>query len=371
VFLCLWFVCVHSVWPRESLLVVVDELDIRQSHSRFFDGLEDHNFELVFRAASDPTLVSLKPFFVAVLFFSMSEQSTFRWRSVLRWALSQNGGLLVAGPSLFSRQLAARLGVRFTNNLLVDYIHHHSLGNNVVEGKTLAPSFPLDPTLYSGPALELGSQVASCTLSGKITSFANRNSTDVCFLATLQLSSLRVAFLGSPDFISNSKTSLLAPSTGKVCGNLVALTQMTGWLAGRLNVLRVRTLSVANLRDTHSLFVTVVIEGRSERAGWHIENTPHIANATLMLRGKEIQRYLLVADGAGRYVQQFSNVDSGDYVVVVSTSNGGPTLHASKFVRVAPKIDGWIHLIAVQLWVRLCGFLGIELCDKVKLSLSL
>jgi hypothetical protein len=230
-----------SGWPREKLLVLVDDLSNRQTYSKFFDSLQADQFELVFRRASDPALVSLKQEnFSALLVFEVAAESSFKARGVLNWAREENRGFIVAGmKSALAVQLGASVGVRQVDGeALRDHMSHHDeLGCQVIEGRVV-PSAQVvqhqDAFFYEGPALELTAN-AKCEMSGHSSAFVrNSQSTSSCFLASMWRSSLRAVFLGSAAMMANSRIDL--PSSGRAFGNLAVLRRCVAWVAGRFNM---------------------------------------------------------------------------------------------------------------------------------------
>ncbi len=236
-FFLLLFWCLAHGWPRMRLLVVVDDLTVRESHSRLFDALHGADkFDLVFRRSSDASLLSAENFgFSAViLFLSESSESSLQWRSLFRVCATKQIGLFVVGKSVLSEQLGAHLGVRVLHTGLLDHMHRHASSSFLIEGKISANvswTSSRDPPLYEGPSLELRSKAAKCIASGHVTAFGESES--VCFLARVALSSVRVVFLGSMAMGANNRIDLVAPSTKRPNGNLELLRSAIGWVAGR------------------------------------------------------------------------------------------------------------------------------------------
>ncbi len=106
--------------------------------------------------------------------------------------------------------------------------------------------------------------------------------------------------------------------------------------------MRVRQLSVSQHRM--SIFVTTVLERRSESDEWVVQRDHHIARAILVQDGKQVAALPLVANSLGKYVQQFEVGAPGDFVVRIESDEEIP-LYAYRFIRIKPEPKPLLEII--------------------------
>jgi len=263
-------------------LVLLDNLFIKETHSRFFRALKDRGFELTFKPADDPGLSLIKfgeYLYDHLILFSPSVEAFGGQLDVptITSFIDGGGNVLVAASSSIGepiKELASECGVEFDeeNTAVIDHLHHdvkdegmHTLIVAEADNLIKAPMIVGEPTkaakyLYRGIGmtadpenpLVLGVLSASSTAysfnpNERIEEFPHAVGKNTLLISALQArNNARVAFVGSIDFFSDEFFSASVEGVGSdsVASNNEALaTALSQWVLKEKGVLKVGKIS--------------------------------------------------------------------------------------------------------------------------------
>merc|ERR1711983_688901 len=268
--------------PR--VLVLVDNLSIRESHSIFFKMLGDMGFSLTFKSADDPSIV-LKKYgsylFDHLVLFSPSVEEFGGSLSVegVTEFIDDGGNVLIAGSSLTGdilREIASECGFEADeeNNAVID---HHNFDTKLDGGKhTLVVADPknlinsakivgdkaaIAPILYEGTGLIIDQEnplvleilTASSTAYSHnpdepVLEYPHATGKNTVLVAGLQArNNARVVFVGSIDLFSDKFfTSAVNGFSGlksAKSGNEALASALSQWCFKLSGVLRVKNVN--------------------------------------------------------------------------------------------------------------------------------
>ncbi|KAK6011802.1 Dolichyl-diphosphooligosaccharide-protein glycosyltransferase subunit [Ostertagia ostertagi] len=224
----------------DRILVLVECLSARETHSTFFRSLQDRGHHLVFRTADDPSLSLIKfgerTYDHLIIFAPSVEEfgGSITTEEITRF-VDEGGNLLVAGgPNLgyAIRELALQHGFEFDESdtmvidhnsydVLLDDGHHTTivatkeqlLDAQLVVGETAK----MNPVLFKGAALiahkknrlrlevlRAGSTAYSYNPSVKVDEYPNALGQQILMIGAMQTrNNARVVFTGSMEMFSD------------------------------------------------------------------------------------------------------------------------------------------------------------------------
>ncbi|KAJ1367452.1 hypothetical protein KIN20_028362 [Parelaphostrongylus tenuis] len=271
-----------SVVTADRILVLLESLGARETHSIFFRSLQDRGHQLVFRTADDPSLSLIKfgklSYDHLIIFApSVEEFGGFITVEEITRFVDEGGNLLVAGgPNLGRaiRELAVHHGFEFDepDTMVIDHhnydVHlddgYHTtivaskqqlLNSQIVVGDTSK----LNPILYKGTALisHKKNRLGLDILSGATTTYSYIPTAAVdeypaaigkqlLMISALQArNNARAIFTGSLDMFSDAFLTAYVHKAGSddkavQSGNLDLVTALTKWVFKETGVLRVK-----------------------------------------------------------------------------------------------------------------------------------
>jgi oligosaccharyltransferase complex subunit beta len=281
--LCLTFVYVTAS-ENKRVLVLVDHLGIRESHSTYFKLLKDNGFQLTIKTADDASL-SLSKYgeylYENLVLFSPSVAEfggNISSKAIIDF-IDAGGNVLVAANSDISepiREIAGECGIEFSDektyvidrfnsdvnddgrNTLIAVDTDNLISNKLIVGNSKYGA----PLLYKGIGMTAESEnplllnvlTASSTaftykLDEKLTEYPHSVGKLTLLISALQArNNARVVFIGSLDFFSNSffDASVEKSINGKKlekCGNEDLSVALSLWAFKEKGVLRVKSIS--------------------------------------------------------------------------------------------------------------------------------
>ncbi|KRX83528.1 Dolichyl-diphosphooligosaccharide-protein glycosyltransferase subunit [Trichinella nativa] len=158
-----------------KILVLVDGMHVRETHSAYFEQLKNLGFEVTFRMADDPTLVLSKYGELLYHHIAIFAPSTIEFGGAVNVPeivdfVDHGGNVLVAGDSRIGQaigSLAAECGFEFGENstAMIDHFNkdealdngHHTTffvnSENVAEADIIVEKKNLAPVVYRGTGL--------------------------------------------------------------------------------------------------------------------------------------------------------------------------------------------------------------------------
>merc|ERR1712020_430724 len=264
------------------VLVLLDNLAIKDTHTIFFKNLNSLGFTLTYKVADDPSIV-LKKYgsylYEHLILFSPSVEEFGGALNVegITEFVDAGGNVLVAGSSLTGdvlREIASECGFEADeeNNSVID---HHNFDTNLDGGKhTLIVADPADlinsapivgdkkaisPILYEGTGLIVDQEnplvleilTASSTAYSHnpdlpITEYPHAVGKQTVLVAGLQArNNARVIFSGSLDFFSDEFFTAQVETGGKkvASGNAALAKALTDWCFKQSGVLKVESIT--------------------------------------------------------------------------------------------------------------------------------
>lgn len=264
----------------KRVLVLLDDLSIKKTHSMFFKGLVERGFSLTYKVADDPSIV-LKKYgaylFEHLILFSPSVEEFGGSLSVnvITEFIDEGGNLLVAGSTHTGdilRELATESGFEADEEgtAVIDHLNFdvkdegkHTLvvadPENLIKAEAIVGAEKLNPFLYQGTGLVVdrsnplvleiltASSSAYCHNPDEpITQYPHSIGKNTILIAGLQArNNARVIFSGSIDFFSDAFfTSAIEKGVGggqKIpkSGNQELARALTQWCFKQSGVLRV------------------------------------------------------------------------------------------------------------------------------------
>ncbi|VDN99037.1 unnamed protein product [Rodentolepis nana] len=175
IILALSLICVRSNPTSKDVLVLIENIVIRDTHSRFFKSLTDRGYQLTFKYADDSTL-NLKQFgeynYQHVIIFAPSTREFGGYVNVkaLTDFVDQGGNVLVAGgPEVGEavRDFASECGVEFddSNSYVIDHNNYHEMDSGehtlVIASPENAIDVPIITGAFKNPILYRGVSITS------------------------------------------------------------------------------------------------------------------------------------------------------------------------------------------------------------------
>ncbi|EDL80872.1 rCG30980, isoform CRA_c [Rattus norvegicus] len=229
--------CVCASGPRT--LVLLDNLNVRDTHSLFFRSLKDRGFELTFKTADDPSLSLIKYgefLYDNLIIFSPSVEDFGGNINVetISAFIDGGGSVLVAASSDIGdplRELGSECGIEFDEEKTAVIDHHNydvsDLGQhtlivadteNLLKAPTIVGKSSLNPILFRGVGMVAdpdnplvldiltGSSTSYSFFPDKpITQYPHAVGRNTLLIAGLQArNNARVIFSGSLDFFSDA-----------------------------------------------------------------------------------------------------------------------------------------------------------------------
>ncbi|KAF6108200.1 dolichyl-diphosphooligosaccharide--protein glycosyltransferase non-catalytic subunit [Phyllostomus discolor] len=285
----------HSLLPVDAsgprTLVLLDNLNLRETHSLFFRSLKDRGFELTFKTADDPSLSLIKYgefLYDNLIIFSPSVEDFGGNINVetISTFIDGGGSVLVAASSDIGdplRELGSECGIEFDEEKTAVIDHHnydisdpgqHTLivadTENLLKALTIVGKSSLNPVLFRGVGMVAdpdnplvldiltGSSTSYSFFPDKpITQYPHAVGKNTLLIAGLQArNNARVIFSGSLDFFSdaffNSAVQKAAPGSQRYSqtGNYELAVALSRWVFKEEGVLRVGPVSHHRVGET-------------------------------------------------------------------------------------------------------------------------
>jgi len=265
-------------------LVLLDNLNLRETHSLFFRSLKDRAFELTFKTADDPSLSLIKYgefLYDNLIIFSPSVEDFGGSINVetISTFIDGGGSVLVAASSDIGdplRELGSECGIEFDEEKTAVIDHHNydisDLGQhtlivadpeNLLKAPTIVGRSSLNPILFRGVGMVAdpdnplvldiltGSSTSYSFFPDKpITQYPHAVGKNTLLIAGLQArNNARVIFSGSLDFFSdaffNSAVQKAVPGSQRYSqtGNYELALALSRWVFKEEGVLRVGPVS--------------------------------------------------------------------------------------------------------------------------------
>ncbi|KAM7539078.1 hypothetical protein Aperf_G00000051454 [Anoplocephala perfoliata] len=168
-------VCVQSKPDDKNVLVLIENIVIRDTHSRFFKSLTDRNYQLTFKYADDSNL-NLKQFgeftYQNVIIFAPSTREFGGYVNVksLTDFVDQGGNVLVAGsPEVGEavRDFASECGIEFdeSQSYVIDHYNYDQMDDGdhtlIIADSENAINVPVITGGFKNPVLYRGVGISS------------------------------------------------------------------------------------------------------------------------------------------------------------------------------------------------------------------
>jgi len=265
---------------ESNILVLVDNLVIKETHSKFLKSLTDREHKLTIKSADDPTLQLVRYGqhlydHVILLAPSVEEFGGSLSTSVFTEYIDNGGNLLITGSSdvgFAIRDLAVECGVEFDKegNQVIDHFNYDATqddgthttlllkNENLIDApKVVGDRQSLKPILFTGTSLivDKKNHLVFNILTGTSTTFSyaplktivetpNSIGKNTVLIAALQArNNARVLFSGSLDFFSDK----FFDSTKY--GNQQLSESLSKWVLKEEGVLRVRNVEHRKVGD--------------------------------------------------------------------------------------------------------------------------
>ncbi|KRZ18222.1 Dolichyl-diphosphooligosaccharide--protein glycosyltransferase 48 kDa subunit [Trichinella pseudospiralis] len=235
-----------------KILVLVDGLHVRETHSAYFEQLKNLGFEVTFRMADDPSLVLSKYGELLYHHIAIFAPSTIEFGGAVNVPeivdfVDHGGNVLVAGDSRIGHaigSLAAECGFEFGENstAMIDHFNNNeALDNgqhttffvnseNVADADIIVEKKNLAPVVYRGTGKSHWRLIGNnAVLVGAVQAKNNA----------------RVVFTGSLDMFSDEFINSNYVQEGKKIvqtGNRDFVKAVTEWVFKRKGVLRVKSI---------------------------------------------------------------------------------------------------------------------------------
>jgi len=317
----------NSAFASKRTLILYDNIDIKSTHSIFFNKLSNHGFELVFKSADDPGLdlfsYGNRIYDHLILFCPSVEDFGGSIKvSTITDFIDNGGNLFVAADSSIGeplRELAAECGVEFDEERTA-VIDHHNVDINdkgshtriVVDNNNLISSELIvgkveAPLLFKGVGMVLDpeNQLVMPILKGtetcytyfpdeKIGQYPHAIGSNTMLITGLQArNNARIVFSGSLDFFSNEyfKAGVQRSGAGstkyEVSGNEVLSNALSLWMFQEKGVLRTGKVSHHKVSESQApeaytildnVHYSIVIEEMNSEGNWE----PYISDDVQM-----------------------------------------------------------------------------------------
>ncbi|KAI7852645.1 Dolichyl-diphosphooligosaccharide--protein glycosyltransferase subunit WBP1 [Circinella umbellata] len=237
----------------DRVLVLLDDLADKDLYSRFWQSLQDREYQLSFTTSADERPAILEKYgefqYDHIIHFAYKSKDIAKHKSFgnvqLVKFVNDGGNLLVAtanDPSLAIRDLAAEFDIEFDATGTNVYDHKDTEHDLISTSRIEAPASIIDdikkPILYRGVGLYLGeTPMLNRILKAESTAFSSNGysastsgSDDIELVAAMQArNSARATFSGSLDLFSDRFPS----------GNIEFVEQLSKWTFQEKSVLKV------------------------------------------------------------------------------------------------------------------------------------
>ncbi|XGW10729.1 hypothetical protein V3C99_012330 [Haemonchus contortus] len=271
-----------SLINADRILVLVECLSARETHSLFFRSLQDRGHQLVFRTADDPSLSLIKfgeKNFDHLIIFAPSVEEfggSINVEEITRF-VDEGGNLVVAGGSNLGnaiRELALQHGFEFDepDTMVIDHNNYDMLLDDgyhttIVASKqqllnaqlVVGETTKMNPVLFKGTALiahknnrlrlevlRAASTAYSYRPSVAVDEYPNALGQQILMIGAVQArNNARVVFTGSLEMFSDEYLSAKIYKVGSSddpvrSGNLELVTALSKWVLKENGVLRVK-----------------------------------------------------------------------------------------------------------------------------------
>jgi len=363
---------VHSV-DESNILVLVDNLVTRETHSIFLKSLTDRGHKLTIKSADDSTLQLVKygkHLYDHLILFSptVDEFGGSLSPSLIADYVDNGGNLLITGSSEVGfaiRELAVECGIEFDKdeNQVIDHFNFDSTqddgthttvivdSSNLISAPKVVGNKQSSSLLYRGTSLIVNkaNPLVFNILTGSSTSFSyapakpivetpNSLGKNTVLIAALQArNNARVLFSGSLDFFSDKFFNL------NQYGNQQLADSLAKWILKEEGVLRVRNVEhhkvgERNIPESYTITDNVIYKIQIEELSsgkWSAYNGDDVQLE--FIRIDPFVRTKLVKEN-GHYVAKFKLPDVyGVFKFVVDYNRLGYThLYSSTQVSVRP-----------------------------------
>ncbi|CAF0942491.1 unnamed protein product [Rotaria sordida] len=283
-FTCVWSSTLNIEGSSKRLLVLLDNLGIRESHAFYFKQLKDRGFEVTFKSSDDSSLQIVKYgeyVYDHIIIFAPSTKE-FGGRldaEILTQFVDAGGNVLIAGSNKIGdviREFAGECGIEFADDKssVIDHLNfdvnddgQHTLivanPNNLLSSELIIGQAKKNnlPFLFRGTGMssDPDNPLLIDVLTASSTSYtANPDEKTLSeypatvgkrtlLISVLQArNNARVGFVGSVDFFSNDffQSSVQANNGKKYdkSGNQELAMALTDWLFKQRGVLRARNI---------------------------------------------------------------------------------------------------------------------------------
>ncbi|XP_063619985.1 dolichyl-diphosphooligosaccharide--protein glycosyltransferase 48 kDa subunit [Cydia splendana] len=278
---------------EQETLVLVDNLNVRETHSQFFKSLQDRGYTLTFKLADDSNLVlskygeylykNLIVFAPSVLEFGGQLDT----EAITRF-IDDGGNLLMAGNAAAGdiyREIASECGFEMDEEsaAVIDHFNYDVSDEgehtrivvspkNLINAPTIVGTQNLQPLLFEGtglildkdnslvlPILTADSTAYSYNPKSQVKEYPHAVGRKTVLIAALQArNNARIIFSGSLYFFSDEAFSSPVSKIhgdkikSDVSGNKALAASLSSWAFGERGRLRVRNVSHKRQGDQHS-----------------------------------------------------------------------------------------------------------------------
>ncbi|XP_053625497.1 dolichyl-diphosphooligosaccharide--protein glycosyltransferase 48 kDa subunit [Plodia interpunctella] len=287
--------CLSFTAALQETLVLVDNLNIRETHSMFFKSLNDRGYALTFKLADDSSLVLSKYgeyLYKNLIIFSPSvvEFGGQLDTEAITKFIDDGGNLLIAGNAAAGdiyREIASECGFEMDEDsaAVIDHFNYDASDDgkhtriiaspdNLIKAPIIVGSSNTRPLLFEGtglivdkdnslvlPILTADSTAYSYNPKSQVKEYPHAVGRKTVLIAALQArNNARIVFSGSLFFFSDEAFS--APinrvhvkadqAKSSPSGNKALAQQLSAWVFGERGRLRVRSVQHTRQGDRHS-----------------------------------------------------------------------------------------------------------------------
>jgi oligosaccharyltransferase complex subunit beta len=268
----------------DRILVLVDSLNTRETHSQFFNGLTERGHKLVFKPADDGSLALIKYgefLYDHLIVFSPSVEEfggTINVAEIVRF-IDEGGNVLVAGSSNIGdalRELASECGFEFDEDktAVIDHLNYDVINDqgkhttivadtkDLVKADMIVGSRNINPILFRGvglisdrsnpltlEVLTASSSAYSFNPDNKVNEYPHAVGKGSLLIGALQArNNARLVFTGSLEMFSDEFFGAPLQKTGtnnryEHPGNRELLESVSQWVFKEKGVLRVKSVN--------------------------------------------------------------------------------------------------------------------------------
>ncbi|KAL0893547.1 hypothetical protein ABMA27_013737 [Loxostege sticticalis] len=298
------FLCFSAAKAEQETLVLVDNLNIRETHSQFFKSLQDRGYSLTYKLADDANLVLAKYgeyLYKNLIIFAPSvlEFGGLIDTEAITKFIDDGGNLLMAGNAAAGdvyREIASECGFEMDEEsaAVIDHFNYDASDDgdhtrivvspkNLINAPTIVGAQNTHPVLFEGtglildkdnslvlPILTADSTAYSYNPKSQVKEYPHAVGRKTVLIAALQArNNARIVFSGSLFFFSdeafNSAVSKVHGDKLKAesSGNKALAAHLSAWAFGERGRLRVRNVQHQRQGDkvstnTYTITDTVV-----------------------------------------------------------------------------------------------------------------